>query len=427
MTLNFPRHNVTVVRRKECIGACSFYEAKNNSAPPKNGGSGSHDRHPRNLLMKATVAATREQARRAEAEVLRRLPEHRNILEMIDSGCSAMENSADNQRRDDDILLDVQRVYCLLFKDCPSRTLKNIIQKHRRKIEKNTRNSGWIKIETALSVFRQMAVAVSVLHDGPTDQSDLARPGGIVHMDIRPEHFAAFKTSRDVKKGCKYVIKLVGAGCAIDGGLPLDYVADRMKAGRLIETTTSPKYRAPEMVNLHLANELTDSLDIWALGCCLYGILFLKDCFQQEEPQNILDGKYEIPHGHPYNNDVIALLARLLSVDPNERPLIHDVISCVDALISGMPLPPRRSKPSRVPTKQGQPEAFEVSHSSNGEKVGRQSVSSFDPSRAVLSLALQFSIYRRRSVFPESQDLLALYYPGLSATGHIVHGIWNPI
>jgi serine/threonine protein kinase len=286
-----------------------------------------------------------------------------------------MESSADTQRHDDDILLDMQRVYCLLFKDCPSRTLRNVIQKHRKKLDNH--KSGWIEIETALGIFRQMAVAVSVLHDSAStmdDPSDPSRPGGIVHMDLKPEHFAAFKTSRDVTKGCKYIIKLVGAGCAIDGGMPLDYVADRMKAERLIESTTSPNYRAPEMVNLHLANELTDSVDIWALGCCLYGILFLKDCFQPEEKQNILDGKYEIPHGHLYSSDVLALLARLLNVDPDKRPDIHEVISCVDALVSGKPLPPRRSKPARFPTSKRQPESFEGPHSVVGDKVGWQSI-----------------------------------------------------
>jgi len=344
--LEFPQHDVTVVKRKECIGSSSFYEVKDNSANSTNDGiPPSRDR---NFLMKATVAATREQARRAEAEVrmLRRLPEHRNIMQFLDSGCSAMESSPENHKRDDDVLLELQRVYCLLFRDCPSRNVRDVMGKHRQKLERRGESSGWIDTESALGIFRQMAVAVSVLHDGPNTRNDSRGPStsSIVHMDIRPEHFAAFKTSRDISKGCKYIVKLVGLGCAIEDGMPLDTLEDRMKAARLIDSNTSPKYRAPEMINLKLTDELTDSVDIWALGCCLYGILFLKDCFQEDSRLNILKGKYEIPEGHPYSKDVLDLLARLLCVDPDKRPDIHEVISCIDALASGKVLPPKQSK-----------------------------------------------------------------------------------
>jgi hypothetical protein len=51
--LEFPRHDVTVVRRKECRGLSSFYEAKDKSVSLKNGGTEHRDR-PRNYLMKAT-------------------------------------------------------------------------------------------------------------------------------------------------------------------------------------------------------------------------------------------------------------------------------------------------------------------------------------------------------------------------------------
>ena len=360
--LEFPQHDVTVVRRKECTGASSFYEAKPNPSSSKQMDSTVRGR---NFLMKATCVATREQARRAEAEVrtLRRLPDHRNVLKLVDSGCSAMESDPNTQMCDDDVLLDVQRVYCLLFKECQSRSLRDIIQKHRLKLDKG-HSSGWIKVETALGMFRQMAVAVSILHDG--------RPNPIVHMDLRPEHFAAFKTSCDVTKGCKYVIKLVGAGCAIEGEMPLYSVADRMKAARLIDSHTTLKYRAPEMINLQLADELNESVDIWALGCCLYGILFLEDCFpQQDGRMNILKGQFTIPHDHPYSNDILNLLSRMLSVDPRQRPTIHEVIACVDALASGKGLPEaRRRKQERRATIGSAPSSTSGSYSRDQVTIG---------------------------------------------------------
>lgn len=240
--------------------------------------------------------------------------------------------------------------------------------KHHTKLRRRGESSGWVDIETALGVFRRMAAAVKVLHGGYRS----GRKVPIVHMDLRPEHFAAYKTSKDVTKGCKYIVKLVGAGCAIDGYMPLDSVADRMKAARLIDSTTSSRYRAPEMINLQLADELDDSADICGLGCCLYGILFSKDCFQKDGRLNILKGKYDIPSGHPYSQDVLDLLARLLTVEPEKRPGIHDVISCIDALASGKSLPPKRSRPVRVPVSDRvavTPDSFAKPHSNFGDKV----------------------------------------------------------
>lgn len=374
--LEFPQHDVTVVGRQACIGASSFYEAKPNSESSKSGTSVSRDR---NFLMKATVASTREQARRAEAEVriLRRLPKHRNILQLVDSGCSEMESDPESHKCDDNVLLDLRRVYCLLFQDNPSRNLRDIMAKHRDKLDRSTGNSGWIRVETALGIFRQMAVAVSVMH-GTSNDDDQRQPSTIVHMDLRPENFAAFKTSRDINKGSKYIVKLVGAGCAMENGMPLYSVEERMKAARLIDSNTAPRYRAPEMVNLQLTDELTDAVDIWALGCCLYGILFLKDCFRGDERLNILKGEYEIPVGHPYSKDVIDLLARMLCVNPNKRPVINEVITCIDALASGKSLPPRKGRIRRPCKNDGQ-------HSDGGETSGfsrRSSVGSTNPSRS---------------------------------------------
>ena len=81
-------------------------------------------------------------------------------------------------------------------------------------------------------------------------------------------------------------------------------------------------------------------VDIWALGCCLYGLLFLNDCFQDASTLEILTGMYQVPRGHPYSNDTLDLLSRMLEPDAKKRLNIYEVISCIDALTSGKSLPP---------------------------------------------------------------------------------------
>jgi hypothetical protein len=97
----------------------------------------------------------------------------------------------------------------------------------------------------------------------------------------------------------------------------------------------------------------------------------LEDCFPRQEGRlNILKGTYNIPHGHPYSNDVLDLLARMLSVDPRERPKIHEVIACVDALASGESLPARRRKQVRRATTGAAPSATSGSYNQDKVTIG---------------------------------------------------------
>lgn len=104
-----------------------------------------------------------------------------------------------------------------------------------------------------------MALAVSVLH-GPTEKhvtKESSAQHRIMHMDLRPDHFRVHKhnTSRE---DYTYIIKLVGAECAVDATMSLDSIPDRKIAACLINANTTLRNRAPEMVNLLLADELSD-------------------------------------------------------------------------------------------------------------------------------------------------------------------------
>jgi serine/threonine protein kinase len=255
--LEFPSLDVTVVERIDTSGSFLFYVAEEKA---RNNVSGTSRRK---FRIKATVATTQEQARRASAEVrvLRRIPEHINILKLIDSGCSAVDQDFGEHEEHDEEPLEENRLYCLLFKECPSRSVRDIMEKQRIKFMKNfndtpkgasqrAQNSGWMKIETVMGIFRQMADAVSVLHTTTESRT--------IHLDLRPDHFCAYKTSRETKMGCNYIVKLIGAGCAVDGTMSLDTTPDRIRAAYLINSTTTLSYRAPEMVDLLLADKLTD-------------------------------------------------------------------------------------------------------------------------------------------------------------------------
>ena len=87
--------------------------------------------------------------------------------------------------------------------------------------------------------------------------------------------------------------------------------------------------------------------DVWALGCCLYSLAFLQNCFEEGSNLAILSRKYTIPKDNPYGDGLVELLDRMLTVDSKARADMTEVILCLSAVYSGRPLPPRK-KSSRA-------------------------------------------------------------------------------
>lgn len=118
--------------------------------------------------------------------------------------------------------------------------------------------------------FGQICNAVSYLH---------AQRPPIIHRDLKPVNFL-------IKNGA---YKLCDFGSAVMGHTDLRTPESRRKVEEVVNKTTTQMFRAPEMVDLHMAKRLTQSTDVWALGCCLYSLAFLRDCF--EEGSNLADRK----------------------------------------------------------------------------------------------------------------------------------------
>ena len=84
------------------------------------------------------------------------------------------------------------------------------------------------------------------------------------------------------------------------------------------------------------------STDVWALGCCLYSLAFLQNCFEEGSNLAILSRNFKIPDDNPYGKDLVELIDRMLTVNCRERADMTEVILCLSAIYSGRPLPPRK-------------------------------------------------------------------------------------
>lgn len=185
-------------------------------------------------------------------------------------------------------------------------------------------NHQMFDLQSLIIAFGQICNAVSYLH---------AQRPPIVHRDLKPVNFL-------VKNGA---YKLCDFGSAVFGHVDLRTSRARNEAEEVIEKTTTQMFRSPEMVDLYMSKKLTQSTDVWALGCCLYSLAFLQNCFEEGSNLAILSRNYKIPEYNPYGKDLAELIDRMLTVNCKERADMTEVILCLSAIYSGRPLPPRKN------------------------------------------------------------------------------------
>jgi len=208
-------------------------------------------------------------------------------------------------------------------------------------------NSKRFDLQSLIIAFGQICNAVSYLH---------AQRPPIVHRDLKPVNFL-------VKNGA---YKLCDFGSAVFGSVDLKTARARNEAEEVIQKTTTQMFRAPEMVDLYMSEKLTKSTDVWALGCCLYSLAFLKNCFEEGSNLAILSKNYRIPDDNPYGDDLAELIERMLTINCEERADMTEIILCLSAIYSGRSLPPRKKVPKK--------ESKGGSEGKNGDKNRRSRV-----------------------------------------------------
>ena len=188
------------------------------------------------------------------------------------------------------------------------------------------RNGSFLPMEVIYRIFGQLLMGVGSLH---------AHNPPTVHRDLKLEN---------VLFGADGNVRLCDFGsCETSGCVPLKCSVDRANAEEVLAKETTQMYRAPEMCDLFLRDELTEKTDIWALGCIYFALCYLIHPFQDCGPLGILNGKMAaIPVGgddHVPDTSTV-LIGRMLDVDPEARPTCAQLVSAFAALSQGAPLPP---------------------------------------------------------------------------------------
>ena len=168
------------------FGTSLLYIAKDDELPVQRKSWRGPPQIERTLLIKATTATSKDDIRRAETEVklLRKLRHHPNILKLIDSGFSTLDDEDDypiekKTESSREISVSTKRLYCMLFEPCPDLPLWDLIAKQRRKQKQSkprgflrsfSRKSvleepGYFHISTVLDMFLQMCEGIKAMHN----------------------------------------------------------------------------------------------------------------------------------------------------------------------------------------------------------------------------------------------------------------------
>ncbi|XP_058070867.1 uncharacterized protein LOC131219738 isoform X2 [Magnolia sinica] len=169
------------------------------------------------------------------------------------------------------------------------------------------RGAGYFEEKQVLLIFRDVCNAVFAMH---------SHSPSIAHRDLKVEN---------VLLGPDGAWKLCDFGSISTNHKRFDRAEEMGIEEDNIRKHTTPAYRAPEMWDLFRREILSEKVDIWALGCLLYRICYLKSAFDGESKLQILNGNYRIPDLPRYSSSITDLIKDMLKGSPDTRPDITQV------------------------------------------------------------------------------------------------------
>ena len=163
----------------------------------------------------------------------------------------------------------------------------------------------------ALQIFNQILFGVNAMH---------SQKPPIAHRDLKIENI--LKKKRDYK--------LCDFGSAsdepFDPKISDEFVKEQNFAN--FEKNSTLYYRAPEMCDRYGEHIVNEKVDIWALGCVLYTMVFKEQPFMNAQKLEIINGNYNFPKDEQklYSEKFLDLIRAMLTPNPDERPNILQVM-----------------------------------------------------------------------------------------------------
>lgn len=108
--------------------------------------------------------------------------------------------------------------------------------------------------------------------------------------------------------------------------------AEILRAEEDIANSCSAMYRAPEIADVYRKDFVCEKVDVWALGCVWYALLFGTLPFDGMSSLQIVKGLTNIPQQPDYPSEFLHLLKSMLTVSPADRADSFALLEQVRAL-----------------------------------------------------------------------------------------------
>ncbi|KAL8932708.1 MAG: hypothetical protein Q9211_006161, partial [Gyalolechia sp. 1 TL-2023] len=237
---------------------------------------------------------------RNEVETMKKLRNHRYIVNYIDSHASQLKGEG-------------YEVF-LLMEYCNGGGLIDFM---------NTRLQNRLTEPEILKIFSDTALGVASMH--------YLKPP-LLHRDLKVENILI------ASNGTSNRYKL----CDFGSAAPPCPAATSAAQGRLIEDDvqkhTTLQYRSPEMIDVYRKQPIDEKSDIWALGVLLYKLCYYKTPFEDQGQMAILNASFKFPAYPAFSDNIKKMIAGMLREMPQARPNIYQVVREV-SLLRGTDVP----------------------------------------------------------------------------------------
>ena len=234
-------------------------------------------------LKKITIQSPNHKKQiKREIKIWKELSKFSNIVELVD-------------------FLFTERHAYIVMEYCEEGTLLDFVNNH----------EGNISEVEALLIFNQVLLGVNAMH---------SQKPPIAHRDLKIENI--------LKKKRNY--KLCDFGSAttetFDPTTSDEFVKEQNFSN--FEKHSTLYYRAPEMCDRYGEHVVSEKVDIWALGCVLYTMVFKEQPFMNAQKLEIINGNYNFPKDEQklYSEKFLDLIRVMLTPNPDNRPDILKIM-----------------------------------------------------------------------------------------------------
>ena len=228
-------------------------------------------------LKKITIQSPNHKKQiKREIKIWKELSKFSNIVELVD-------------------FIFTERHAYIVMEYCEEGTLLDFVNNH----------EGNISEVEALLIFNQVLLGVNAMH---------SQKPPIAHRDLKIENI--------LKKKRNY--KLCDFGSAttetFDPTTSDEFVKEQNFSN--FEKHSTLYYRAPEMCDRYGEHVVSEKVDIWALGCVLYTMVFKEQPFINAQKLEIINGNYNFPQEEQklYSEKFLDLIRVMLTPNPDNRP-----------------------------------------------------------------------------------------------------------